>query len=143
MFPVAPSQRTYVHLACGQPTTVDGEDYKMLCDPFTGPFGVSTMCVHCGTQDRLERFIWADTRESLADYHKRLRSTLSPFYVVRRRLALFGCLVVVPAALAYLGARLVPSYPIVMGIVGAVAGLLIGAIAYGGYLGMNETDFHR
>ena len=87
-FPVAPSQRTYVHLACAQSTTVDGEDYKMLCDPFTGPFGVSTFCVHCGGQDKLERFIWADTRESLAAYRQRVRSTLSSSYLLWRRLVL-------------------------------------------------------
>ena len=104
---------------------------------------MSTFCVHCGAHDKLERFLWADTRESLAAYRRRVRSSLSASYLIRRRLILFVCLVVVPAALAYLGARLVPRYPIIMGIVGAVVGLLIGAIAYGGYLGTGQTDFRR
>ena len=142
-FPATPDGRTYVHLDCGQQTHVDGDDFRGLCDPVGGLLPVRTFCTHCGRLDPVDRFAWADTNESLADYRRRLRSTLSPWYVAKRRLLLLGGLLLVPAALAYGAARLIPTHPIIAGTAGFLVGLLIGLMALGAHLGAAETDFRR
>jgi hypothetical protein len=142
-FATVPSQRTYVHLTCGRSTTVDGDDFRGLCDAVGGLLPTTTFCASCNRQDRLDRFAWVDTSETLADYRRRVRSTLSTFYVIKRRVILLACVLIVPAALAYVTWRFVPKYPIVAGVVAFLVALLAGGIAYGAYLGTDDTDFRR
>ena len=142
-FDAAPEFRTYTHLTCGLQTTVDGVHLRGLCDPVGGLLPTTTFCVHCARQDALERFTWADTDETLASYRKRIRDTLSWFYVAGRRLLLLACLLLVPAGLAYVGVKLIPSRAGLAGVAGFVIGLLAGVMAYGAYLGTTGADFRR
>jgi hypothetical protein len=142
-FATVPEQRTYIHLPCGRSTVVDGDDFRGLCDPVGGLFGTTTFCTICNQQDRLDRFIWADTKESIADYRRRMRSTVSPFYMLRRRMLQWLCVPIGPLVLAYLAWRFVPKFPVIAAIVAFIVALFVGMIAYGLYLGSAETDFRK
>ena len=122
---------------------MDGSDFRGLCDPIGGLLPTTTFCVHCGRQDALERFTWAYTKETLADYRRRIRSSLSPFYIAKRRLLLIACLLVVPIGLAYAASRFFPSRPVLAGAAGFAAGLLAGLIGGGAYLETGDADFRR
>ena len=141
-FEVVPTARTYVHLPCGTPTTVAGDDFKLLCDPYSGVLHASTVCMHCDRADSLDRFAWSDTRESLTNYRRRLKRTVSPGYVAWRWLVPSVFLVLLPAALVYVAARNVPEYPTVASLSAALAGVLIGLLLYGAYL-LRARDFRR
>ena len=66
-----PRSRTYLHSKCGQGTTVSGDNFAYLSDPFLFCWG--TYCAHCKTYRGLGAFVWADTGESLAARRRRLR----------------------------------------------------------------------
>lgn len=142
-FDTPPLKRAYVHLACGLQTEVDGSDFRGLCDPVGGLLPTTTFCVFCARQDALEQFAWTDTNETLADYRRRIRGSLSAFYVVKRRLLLIACLLVVPIALAYGASRLFTGRPVLAGAVGFAVGLLAGLMGYGAYLDTGDADFRR
>jgi hypothetical protein len=142
-FAVVPNQRTYIHLTCGQATVITDEHFKGLCDPLTGWFGVSTYCTTCARQDRLERFYWADTKESLADYRRRIRATLPAGYLLKQRLVPLICALIVPAVCAYLAWRFVPKFHIAAGIGAFLIAAFIGLLAYGAFLGTDEIDFRK
>jgi hypothetical protein len=131
-----------VHLSCGKETDIGGSDFRGLCDPVGGLLPTTTYCVHCAGQDSLDCFAWTDTRESLAAYRRRIRGTLSVFYVLKRRLLLLACLLAGPAA-AYGAARLFPTHFLAAGGAGLLVGLLGGLVAYGAYLETGDADFRR
>jgi len=137
-----PATRTYVHLTCGNATAVGGSDYKLLCDPYSQVLFVWTMCVHCDRADRLDRFVWVDTKESLADYRRRLKGTVSPLYALWRRAVPIVCFVCLPGGLVYLAARHIPEYPTVSAASALLAGLLIGAVVYRSFL-IRARDFRQ
>ena len=142
-FDTPPVSRTYVHAACGRETVVDGGDFRGLCDPVGGLLPTTTFCVYCARQDALERFAWADTNETLTDYRRRIRGSLSALYVAKRRLLLVVCLLVVPVGLAYAASRFFSGRPVLAGIAGFVVGLLAGLIGLGAYLDTGDADFRR
>ena len=142
-FDTPPAQRAYVHLACGGQTVVDGSDFRGLCDPLGGLLPTTTYCVHCARQDALDRFAWADTNETLADYRRRVRGSLSAFYIAKRRLLMIVCLLVVPIGLAYAASHFFTGRPVLAGVVGFVVGLLAGLIGIGAYLDTGDADFRR
>jgi hypothetical protein len=99
--------------------------------------------VHCARQDPLEQFAWTDTNETLADYRRRIRGSLSGLYVAKRRLLLVVCLLVVPIGIAYAASRFFTGRPVLAGVAGFVAGLLAGLIGMGAYLDTGDADFRR
>ena len=142
-FDTAPDRRGYVHSACGRETVVDGGDFRGLCDPVGGLLPTTTFCVHCARQDALDQFAWSDTKETLADYRRRIRGSLSAFYTIKRRLLLVACLLVAPIGLAYGASRVFTSRPVLAGVLGFVLGLLGGLIGLGAYLETSDADFRR
>jgi hypothetical protein len=142
-FDVAPEHRSYVHLKCGQITVVDGDDFEGLCCPFTGLFGVTTYCVHCQAQDSLDKFAWLDTKESLGAYRRRMRTAVSPIYYAFGRLMPWLYVVVAPAFAAYGAVRLLPSHPIIAGVIAFVAAAFVGMIVFGAFLNMPVNDFRK
>ena len=142
-FDVVPEHRNYVHLKCSQITNVDGDDFEGLCNPFTGLFVVLTYCVHCQSQGSVENFAWVDTKESLANYRRRVRSTLSPMRILSGRLAPYVCIVAIPLALIYGATRIVPSHPIIAGVVAGIVGVFVGIIAFGAFLSLPGSDFRK
>jgi len=70
--------RVYVHKKCKQPTQVNGDDFAGLCNPFSLCLG--TVCTTCGGPRALKTFYWADTKEPLHLYRKRLRKKVPAFY---------------------------------------------------------------
>jgi hypothetical protein len=117
----APTERAYIHQACGGTTVVSGNDFSRLANPFA--FVSSTVCATCKTAASLGTFSWADTGESLTAYRRRLRRTAP--------LALKICgWVVAPLVALALGAGigwLVARQDIKGPIIGGFLGLLIGA----------------
>jgi hypothetical protein len=67
-----PKSRVYVHTGCGGRTQVSGGDYSHICDPFWPC--TSTYCCGCGGFISLSEVRWADTREVIARYRRRLRA---------------------------------------------------------------------
>ena len=142
-FPTPPSSRTYVHRACGQVTYVDGEHFEGLCNPFTGLFGVSTLCTSCSQQRPLSEFAWQDTGEALDRYRKRLRGAAPAGRVVldvlSRVLAFFG----LPAAGALIGYWIADERVVLLPIVGAVVGFVVGVVIAGLVMAADTRDYTR
>ncbi len=70
--------RVYVHKKCKQSTQVNGENFAGLCNPFSLCLG--TVCATCGGPRPLSTFHWADTKEPLNAYRKRIRKKQPEFY---------------------------------------------------------------
>jgi hypothetical protein len=67
-----------IHKKCKQPTQVNDDDFAGLCNPFSLCLG--TVCTTCGDPRSLKTFHWADTKEPLHRYRKRLRKKAPAFY---------------------------------------------------------------
>lgn len=67
-----PTRRVYVHTSCDGETCVAGLDYIHICDPFWPC--ERTYCCTCARMVPLSEVYWADTRERISEYRKRLRS---------------------------------------------------------------------
>ena len=72
----APTSRVYIHHACGQGTEVGGSDFTHLADPFR-PCS-KTFCVSCRCMVPLHDVRWVETGETVADYRRRVRTTMPP-----------------------------------------------------------------
>jgi hypothetical protein len=140
-FEIPPTSRTYVHLQCGRKTTVDGDEFQGLCNPFTGLLGVSTFCVPCRKQAPLNDFMWADTGENLAAYRKRVLRSIPRAMRVRMRL-LRAALLIVPPIIGFVVARaLMHRGAIVVPALAAIGGLIVGVLAVGIQMVVDRRDF--
>ncbi len=63
--------RAYVHTRCQQTTVISGDDWLGLCNPFSQTSG--TICSHCNNGFPVKEFEWADTRENVMSYVRRVR----------------------------------------------------------------------
>jgi hypothetical protein len=92
-FAVVPTSRTYVHeKGCGGITAVSGWAFEAICHPLMDPTN-KTLCAACQRYAPIFEFAWADTREGLVSYHKRLRPLLpawAEFIFPARAIVLFG-----------------------------------------------------
>ena len=68
--------RVYLHKNCGQYTGVTEEHFEGLCNPLSPCLG--TWCSTCNSHDKLRNFCWADTKERLDKYRRRIKKTISP-----------------------------------------------------------------
>ena len=65
--------RTYRHKKCGALTTVSGDTFDQVCNPWKGVFG--TVCAGEGCDGGVfSAFVWEDTGESLEDYRNRMQA---------------------------------------------------------------------
>ena len=67
----ATTSRVYVHKKCRGETVVSGDAFDNLSNPFTLVTG--TQCCACNKAVNLGQVYWADTRETLAAYRRRVR----------------------------------------------------------------------
>lgn len=100
------TSRNYVHVECGEVTTIEGPEFKATANPLNEI--VQTQCAHCGYMDCISQYSWEDTGENLAEYIARYRENV-PEDVLEK------C-----------GHSAVIRRLIIGGILGAVAGLFIG-----------------
>lgn len=142
-FATPPEERAYIHLKCGQQTTVDGMEFRGLCDPVAGLFEMTARCVACDEQGALEGFVWADTNESLPSYRRRIRASVSVVYLAKRWLLSLVSLLLLPIGLAWAAMRLVPSRPGPAGVISFSVGLLGGLVFAGWYSETRDADFRR
>ena len=130
--------RTYICLLCSTETVVSGQDFSLLCDPYYGARG--TICAGCGRVS-FDSVVWSDTRESIADYHARLKRMVPS----RVWLLPFVCPVAFASA-AYglalgLGATsLTPKIALVAGFVGLAAGWFLRGMVLSNKLGVPLTS---
>lgn len=68
--------RVYIHKVCGEGTVVTGGDFVGICNPLSPCQG--TFCASCQDFDRLNKFVWEETGETLSAYRKRLLKNTSP-----------------------------------------------------------------
>jgi hypothetical protein len=65
--------RTYRHKKCGALTTVSGDTFDQVCNPWKGLFG--TVCAGENCDGGLfSGFVWEDTGECLEDYRNRMKA---------------------------------------------------------------------
>jgi aminoglycoside 3-N-acetyltransferase len=141
LFEIPPENRTYVHLQCGRKTTVDGEEFLGLCNPFTGLLGVSTFCVPCRKQAPLNDFMWADTGENLAEYRRRVLRSI-PRGQRRRTRLVRALLLIIPPLVAFIVTRaLLSRGAIVIPALAAVGGVVVGVIGAGIQMVADKGDF--
>jgi hypothetical protein len=70
-----PVRRAYVHLDCNGETVATGDALVLLECPFR-PIE-STVCARCGNHVKLDRVVWSDSRENVAEYRQRVYNSLS------------------------------------------------------------------
>ena len=140
-FEFPPENRTYVHLQCGRKTTVDGQEFQALCNPFTGVLAVKTFCVPCRKHAPLNDFMWADTGENLAAYRKRVLRALPRGLRLRTRL-IRAALLILPPVLAFAITRALLGHgAIVWPAVAAAGGLVLGVLGAGIQMLVDQRDF--
>ncbi|MEQ8790525.1 MAG: hypothetical protein RIC55_29785 [Pirellulaceae bacterium] len=92
-------------------------------------FMSGTYCAACHSFDLAENFRWSDTNESVGHFRRRLFNG-TPLYV---KLVMFLVIPVACGALACLVVPLIPAHPnanpIVLSILAAGVGVLVGGIA--------------
>jgi hypothetical protein len=140
-----PTGRVYVHARCGGATRVGGGDYKHICDPFWPCTG--TYCCTCEGDFPLREVRWEDTGERVSDFRRRVRGR-TPVLLQAWRCglglvpgALLGLLVLVLAAVVVGIPPLRSACPaLVVGLLAAVAGYLLGTMMLNRALGI---DYRR
>ena len=70
-----PVRRAYKHFACGCETAAAGDALVLLECPFR-PVD-STLCAHCDDYAPLDQVAWSDSGEVIADYRRRVYSSVS------------------------------------------------------------------
>jgi hypothetical protein len=128
--------RVYLHSQCGSLTQINGHNFLRLANPFA--VVGKTICCACGKAVPIYEVAWADSRENIAAYRKRLRSAMP----LRRRLffAALGYFVGAAAGFlfGYAGVLLmigpVGNHPwwrqesgLIGGVIGALSGSYVGA----------------
>ena len=73
-FEIPPTSRAYSHTECGTQTSVSGGDFFDLCNPLQAIWSAHCNC--CRKEDKLDRFVWAETGEALDAYRQRLRKAM-------------------------------------------------------------------
>ena len=111
-----PDSRNYVHLTCGQPTCVSKGDFREIVNPFL--LSDRTYCVSCQKMDALERFVWADTGETIAAFRQRMRDLTPASFLHFRRFA--------PPVATALGAGMAWRYT--SSAMGLLAGGVVGCL---------------
>ena len=109
--------RAYIHKTCGTTTVVSGRDFAELCNPFAPCLG--TICAKCGP-DSTKKFKWADTRESVSRFRRRVRRA-SPLLTVWSWMIapVIGAVIGTMVGLALKGQNIAP---IVVATMGATVG---------------------
>ncbi|WP_165234978.1 hypothetical protein [Aquisphaera insulae] len=69
-----PRERVYLHRPCGSLTEIGGSDFLRLANPFAAVS--ATICCGCGRAVPIREVDWADTRENVAAYRRRLRAAM-------------------------------------------------------------------
>lgn len=72
-----PESRNYTHTSCGNTTSVSGNDFTALADPFS--VVPATFCVACNKHFPLNEFTWDDTDELISDARARLALIAPPW----------------------------------------------------------------
>lgn len=65
--------RTYRHEKCGALTTVSGDTFDQVCNPWKGVFGTVCSGENCDG-GVFSEFVWEDTGESLDKYRNRMQA---------------------------------------------------------------------
>jgi hypothetical protein len=139
------TSRRYVHLDCGNATTIEGPEFTATADPFNEI--VQTQCAHCECMDSINQFQWEDTGENIAEYIARYQSMI-PDVIREEFLEASGQSATIRRVIigAIIGALLGIVLGVLAGlltnwIVGVVVGLL-GVLVLGG-LGALSLEWYR
>jgi hypothetical protein len=139
------TSRNYVHLECGELTSIEGPEFTATADPFNEI--VQTQCAACECMCCISEFQWEDTGENIAEYQARYREMI-PDDVREEFLEACGHSATIRRVLigAVIGTLLGIGCGVLAGIflhwiLGIAVGLL-GVLVLGG-LGALSLEWHR
>lgn len=134
-------KRSYVHVRCETPTTVDGQELIGLCDP--GSEVRQAYCCNCKRMDDLSTFEWAETAEPLDQYRRRLKQQIPLATRILGSKLSFAAIIGVGVVTGFGLSKFIADPRFAYGVPIVIAFLLaMGLDAYGKF-GVDQPDYRK